>query len=126
MRRFLVVAATLAAAGTMGAITASADQPSRVQELTCSDGTVFTAEHVRNGRGKPPHIWRNVVPNAYPAALSFHALTITAPDGTVVESVTWDQSQGVERNHELVTCSFVIPTGPLTDHQVDFVGFFIG
>jgi hypothetical protein len=126
MRRLLVVVTALAIAGTMGATSASADQPSRERQLTCTDGTVFTAEQVRNGQGRPPRIWRNVLPDAYPAALTYHALTLTAPDGAVVDSETWDQSQGVERNHELVTCGFVIPVGPLTDHEVELVGFFLG
>lgn len=40
------------------------------------------------------------------------AVTVTAPDGTVVESETWDHGQGVERSHVMVTCGFIIPVGP--------------
>ena len=103
----------------------SAGSPARERELNCSDGTVFTAEQVRHGGGRPPGTWRNVDPGAEPAAFDFFAVTVTAPDGTVVESETWDHSQGVERRHEMVTCSFIIPVGPFTDHRADFRGFFV-
>ncbi len=93
--------------------------------MTCSDGTTFTGEQVRRGGGRPPHTWRNVAAGTHPAAFNFHAVTVTAPDGTVVESETWDNSQGVARNHELVTCSFIIPVGPFTGHRADFKGFFV-
>lgn len=105
--------------------TALADSPARERELTCSDGTTFTGEQVRMGFGTPPRTWRNVIPGADPAAFNFHASALTAPDGTVVEFATWDHTQGVERNHELVTCSFVIPIGPFTGYRADFVGFFV-
>jgi hypothetical protein len=104
---------------------AFADSPARERELTCSDGTVFIGEQVRMGGGRPPHIWHSVTPGADPVAFNFHASSVTAPDGTVVENVTWDNTQGVERHHELVTCSFIIPIGPFTDHRADFVGFFV-
>ena len=104
---------------------AHAESPARERELTCSDGRTFIGEQVRNGFGRPPHIWRNVDKGGDPVAFSFHAASVTAPDGTVVSSVTWDNSLGVGRNHELVTCSFIIPIGPFTDHRADFVGFFI-
>ena len=99
--------------------------PARERELTCSDGTVFTGEQVRQGAGRPPHTWRNVTPGAFPAAFTFHASFVTAPDGTVVEEVSFDNTQGIDRNHELVTCSFIIPIGPFTGYTADFVGFFV-
>ena len=104
---------------------ALAGSPARERELTCSDGTVFTGQQVRHGGGRPPHAWRNVTPGAHPTAFSFHSTTITAPDGTVVESEDWDNTQGVERNHELVTCSFIIPVGPFTGYRAEFEGFFV-
>ena len=103
----------------------TAEQPARVRELTCSDGTVFTGEQVRNGNGLPPHTWRNVNPGEFPVAFDFHAATVTAPDGTIVEQFAWDHSQGVDNNKELITCSFIIPIGPLAGTRADFVGFFI-
>jgi hypothetical protein len=104
---------------------AVADSPARDRELTCSDGTVFMGQQVRLGNGIPPRLWRNVDPGGAPTAFSFHAASVTAPDGTVVESETWDHASGVEQNHDLVVCSFVIPIGPLTGHTADFVGFFV-
>jgi hypothetical protein len=124
VRRLAVLLPTLALVALV-ASTASAESPARERELTCSDGTTFTGEQVRMGGGRPPHIWSNVSPGTFPTAFVFLAATVTAPDGTVVESVTWDTSQGVEHNHELVTCSFVIPIGQLTGYRADFVGFFI-
>lgn len=103
----------------------AAASPARERELACSDGTTFTGEQVRQGAGRPPHTWRNVNPGTFPVAFNFHAATVTAPDGAVVESVTWDNAQGVDNNKELVTCSFTIPIGPFAGFTADFVGFFI-
>ena len=97
----------------------------RERELTCTDGTTFTGEQVRGGFGRPPHTWRNVTPGAFPAAFVFHASFVTAPDGTVVEEVSFDNTQGVEHNHELITCSFIIPIGAFEGYSADFVGFFV-
>lgn len=119
----LVLAMTAVIVGVAG--TASADAPTRERELTCSEGTTFTGEQVRQGRGRPPHVWRQVSPGGDPRAFSYHAVTVTAPDGSVVETETWDNSQGVERNHEVVTCSFTIPIGPFTGHLAEFEGFFV-
>lgn len=124
MRLLIPVLAALGATVLIGPA-AYADAPSRERELTCSDGTVFTGEQVRFGRGTPPRTFRNIVPGEHPAAFNFHAASVTAPDGTVVEDLTWDQSQGVERNHMLITCSFIIPIGPLTGHRADFEGYFV-
>jgi hypothetical protein len=99
--------------------------PARERELTCSDGTVFTGEQVRQGAGRPPHTWRNVTPGEFPAAFTFHASFVTAPDGTVVEEVSFDNSQGVAHNHQLVTCSFIIPIGVFEGYIADFVGYFV-
>lgn len=104
---------------------AQADSPARQRELTCSDGTVFTGEQVRHGGGRPPSVWRGVTPGGEPVAFVFHAVTLAAPDGTVDEAETWDNTAGVDLNHELTTCSFVIPIGPLTGYQADFVGYFV-
>ena len=104
---------------------AQADSPARERQLTCSDGTVFTGEQVRNGGGRPPSVWRGVTPGGDPVAFVFHAVTVTAPDGTVDEAETWDNTAGVSLNHELIICSFVIPTGPLTGYRADFVGHFV-
>jgi hypothetical protein len=103
----------------------AAVSPARERELTCSDGTTFTGEQVRMGFGRPPHTWRNVNPGTFPTAFTFHAAAVTAPDGTVVESVTWDTSDGVDNNHELITCFFIIPIGDLTGYTADFIGFFV-
>ena len=80
---------------------------------------------VRQGFGNPPATWRNVVPGASPSAFAFHASFVTAPDGTVVEAVSYDHSQGIGRNRELVTCSFVIPIGGFEGYTADFVGYFV-
>ena len=104
---------------------AQADSPARERELTCSDGTVFTGEQVRHGMARPPSVWRGVTPGGQPVAFVFRAATLTAPDGTVDEAESWDNSAGVSRSQELVTCGFVIPVGPLTGYQADFVGFFV-
>lgn len=104
---------------------AEADSPARERQLTCSDGTVFTGEQVRHGSGRPPSVWRGVTPGGDPVAFVFHAVTLTAPDGTVDEAETWDNTAGVRLNHELTTCSFVIPIGPLTGYRADFVGHFV-
>lgn len=102
-----------------------ADSPARERELICSDGTVFTAEQVRNGFGRPPSVWRGVTPGGDPTAFVFHAATVTAPDGTVDQAASWDNTEGIRRTHELITCGFVIPIGPLTGYQADFVGYFV-
>jgi hypothetical protein len=124
MRRFMfvpfVIAVLIATAAPV-----SADQPSRVRELTCSDGTVFTGEQVRFGGGTPPRTFRNVVPGQDPAAFTFYAASVIAPDGTVVEQATWDHSQGVDVGQDLVTCSFIIPIGTLTGYTAAFTGFFV-
>jgi hypothetical protein len=117
------VAALLAVLLT--ATTVMAGQPSRVRELTCSDGTTFTGEQVRMGGGTPPRTFRNVVQGEDPAAFVFFAADVVAPDGTVVESVTWDHSQGVEVATDLITCSFTIPIGDLTGYTANFYGYFI-
>jgi len=104
---------------------ARADSPARERQLTCSDGTVFTGEQVRNGGGRPPSVWRGVTPGGDPVAFVFHAVTVTAPDGTVDEAETWDNTAGVSLNHELTICSFLIPIGPLTGYRADFVGQFV-
>jgi hypothetical protein len=66
-----------------------------------------------------------VIEGSDAVAFSFHAATVTAPDGTIESSTTWDNTEGVEHNHELVTCSFIIPIGPLTGYRADFEGYFI-
>jgi hypothetical protein len=65
------------------------------------------------------------VPGASPSAFVFHASFVTAPDGTVVEAVSYDHSRGVGHNRELVTCGFVIPIGGFEGYTADFVGFFV-
>lgn len=120
-------ALALLALGAVAALpsAAVADSPARERELVCSDGTVFVAEQVRHGAGRPPSAWRSVGPG--PAlVLTVMATTITAPDGAVVEALTYDHSAGVDRHHDLVTCGFVIPVGPLEGHRADFTGFFVG
>jgi len=97
----------------------------RVRDLTCSDGTVFTGEQVRAGNAAPPRTFRNVNPGEEPAAFTFYAASVIAPDGTVVSSLTWDYSQGVDVSRELVTCSFIIPIGDLTGYTATFTGFFV-
>ena len=122
-RRLAVLLAVLALVA-LAAPTATADAPARVRELTCSDGTTFTGQFVNIGIGaaRDPQ-WRNVEPGAFPAAFVYLANTVTAPDGTVVTS--WDHTQGVAHKQELVTCSLIIPVGPLTGYRADFVGFFV-
>jgi hypothetical protein len=124
MGRLMLVAAAVAVLLATAA-PVSADAPSRVRELSCSDGTVFTGEQVRTGFGTPPRTFRNVVQGEDPAAFTFYAASVIAPDGTVVEDVTWDHSQGVDASHELVTCSFIIPIGDLTGFTAAFTGFFV-
>ena len=119
-------AAVLAAVGTVIAPGANADSPARQRELTCSDGTVFVGEQVRQGAGRPPRVWRLVEPTSSWTAFSFHAATVLAPDGSVVESESWDRSPGVEHRRDLVVCGFVIPIGPLAGHHASFAGFFVG
>lgn len=104
---------------------ASAGSPARERELSCSDGTVFVGEQVRMGAGHPPRVWRNVDPGGTPAAFSFHATSVTAPDGTVVDSESWDTSFGVAQHQEPVVCGFTIPVGPLAGHVAEFTGFFV-
>lgn len=125
MRRLAFVLSTAALLVGL-APPALADAPARVRVLTCSDGTTFTGEQVRFGGGSPPRTWRNVVVGEEPVAFVFFASILTAPDGTVVEAVTFDHSQGVDRNRDLVTCGFIIPEGPFTGFSADFVGYFIG
>jgi hypothetical protein len=110
----------LAAAAPVGA-----DQPSRVRELTCSDGTTFIGEQVRQGGGTPPRTFRNVTPGDDPAAFVFLAASVVAPDGTVIQPLTWDDSQGVDVSMDLITCSFIIPIGDLTGYTAYFVGYFV-
>lgn len=122
------VAAMVAVASAPGLVlspAAQADSPARERELTCSDGTVFVGEQVRNGSGRPPSVWRGVTPGGDAVAFVFHAVTVTAPDGTVDEAETWDNTAGVSLSRELTTCSFVIPVGPLTGYRADFVGYFV-
>jgi hypothetical protein len=124
IRRLAVVlsAVALLASTTLPTL---AESPARVRTLTCSDGTIFNAEQVRHGRGRPPHTWRNVERGEFPTAFTFHAVTMVDPQGNVVPSETWDNTQGVERNQDLVTCSFEIPVGPLAGNVVTFEGFFV-
>ena len=124
MTRLAIVVGALAAVLAV-ASPVSADQPSRVRDLTCSDGTTFTGEQVRAGFGTPPRTFRNVNPGEEPAAFTFYAASVIAPDGTVVQPLTWDHSQGVDVGHELVTCSFIIPIGDLTGYTATFTGFFV-
>ena len=121
----VLVAAVLSTSTLLLSSAAHAAGPARDRELTCSDGTVFHGEQVRFGAGRPPSVWRGVTQDEDPIAFVFRAAVVTAPDGTVVESVTWDNTSGVRQNHELVTCGFVIPIGPLTGYQADFVGYFV-
>ena len=123
--RAAVLAIAAAASCFLLAPAARADSPARDRELTCSDGTVFAGEQVRHGNGHPPSVWRGVTPGGDPVAFVFHAVTLTAPDGAVDEAETWDHTAGVRLNHQLTTCSFVIPVGPLAGYQADFVGYFV-
>ena len=122
MRRAL---AGLVVAGVVMGVHApvSAESPARERELFCSDGTTVVAGQVRFGRGKPPSSWR-VVSGDESAVFSIHAVTVVSPDGSAVESETWRHTEGVNRHRELVTCSFVIPVGPLAGHTALFEGFF--
>ena len=113
------------ASGVLSPPAAQADSPARERQLTCSDGTIFTGEQVRHGNGRPPSVWRGVTPGSDPVAFVFHAVTVTAPDGTVDEAETWDNTAGVPSTDQLTTCSFVIPIGPLTGYRADFVGYFV-
>ena len=122
-RLLILIPAVVLLATTFSAV--SAEAPARARELTCSDGTVFTGEQVRNGQGTPPNIWRNVNPGEFPVAFVFHAAAVISPDGDVVPELTWDHSQGVDNNRELVTCSFIIPIGELTGYRADFIGYFV-
>jgi hypothetical protein len=124
-RASAVILAVASASCLLSSTAARADSPARERELTCSDGTVFTGEQVRHGSGNPPSAWRGVTRGGDPVAFVFHAVTVTAPDGTVDEGETWDNTAGVRLNHDLTTCSFVIPIGPLTGYQADFVGYFV-
>lgn len=102
----------------------SAESPGRERELSCSDGSTFVGQQVRFGRGKPPSSWRMVADDDS-VAFSVHTITVVAPDGSVVESETWHHGEGVGRIHELVTCSLIIPVGPLAGHMAQFQGFFV-
>lgn len=119
---FALVVFTL---GVVAVTSASADAPSRVRELTCSDGTIFIGEQVRGGYGTPPNTWRNVNQGEFPTAFVFHTAAVVSPTGEVVEELTWDHAQGVADNHTLVTCSFIIPIGDLTGYRADFIGYFV-
>ena len=123
--RAVIFAAASASCFLLSAPAAQADTPAREREMTCSDGTEFTGEQVRHGNGRPPSVWRGVTPGGDPVAFVFHAVTLTAPDGVVDEAETWDNSAGVRLNHPLITCSFVVPVGPLTGYRADFVGYFV-
>jgi hypothetical protein len=118
-------ATTLVGAALLLAPSAAAESPARERELSCSDGTVFVGEQVRMGAGSPPRVWRHVDPGGTPAAFSFHAATVIAPDGTVVESESWDTAFGVAHHQEPVVCGFTIPVGPLAGHTAELTGFFV-
>ena len=111
--------------GAVAVNSASAESPSRVRELTCSDGTIFIGEQVRAGLGTPPNTWRNVNQSEFPTAFVFHEAAVISPTGQAVEDFTWDHAQGVANNHELVTCSFIIPVGDLAGYRADFIGYFV-
>ena len=123
--RTLLVTTTLAAACLLPVPAADAASPARERELTCSDGTVFTGEQVRNGGGRPPSVWRGTTPDGDPLSFVFRAVTVAAPDGTVDEAESWDNVAGVDLRQELTTCGFIIPVGPLTGYRADFVGWFV-
>jgi hypothetical protein len=106
------------------AATASAESPARTRELHCSDGTSFFGEQVRHGRGKPSSAWRVVGSDESAVVFSVHSITVADTEGDVVDSESWDHSDGVNRNRDLVTCSFVIPVGPFTGYTASFEGFF--
>lgn len=121
----LLATAGLAALAALFMSSAYSAAPSRQRLLICSDGTNFVGEQVRMGLGTPPRAWRNVQPGAIPTAFVFHAATVISPSGAVIEDFSWDFSQGVDNNHSLVTCSFVIPIGDLAGYRADFIGYFI-
>ena len=104
---------------------AAAVSPARQRTLDCPYGSVFDGEQVRNGIGSPPQVWRNVDPGASPVAFIFHAATVTAPDGTSDEDATYDHTQGVDHELELVTCGFTIPIGFLAGYRADFESYFV-
>lgn len=115
----------VAIASVLLASAAQAESPARERELICTDGTVFVGEQVRNGPRRPPSVWRGTTTGGSPVAFVFRAVTLTAPDGTVDEVESWDKSDGVSHQHDIVSCSFVIPVGPLAGYQADFTGFFV-
>lgn len=123
MKRFVLIPALFLLLALPS--TALGESPSRVRELSCSDGTIFTGEQVRLGFKTPPRTWRNVEPGADPAAFTFLAADVTAPDGTIVELFTWDHSQGVDQHRDLITCHFIISVGELTGYTANFYGFFV-
>lgn len=125
-RQYEEILVSLAGLGSLlSSSIATTEQLARARELTCSDGTDFTEQQIRNGNGPPPHTRRNVNPSEFPVAFDFHAAIVTAPDGIIVEQFTWDHSQGIDNNMELITCSFIIPIGPPVGSRAAFVGFFI-
>lgn len=122
-----LAAATLAAlaCGLWATPTASARTEPAVREMTCvaEDGTTttFTGQQVR--QGATPNMWRSLS-GTDPAGFNLHGVTIVDPDtGAVVQS--FGNTQGVDRNLDLVTCSFIISTGPLAGLLVNFEGFFV-
>ena len=123
--RAALIAALAGSSALALPVPAHADSPARERVLTCSDGTVFVAEQVRHGRARPPSVWRGVTAEGQPVAFVFRAATLTAPDGTVDQDESWDNTAGVSRSQDLVTCGFVIPVGPLTGYRADFIGFFV-
>ena len=76
------------------------------------------------GRDRAP-MWRNVEPGAQPAAFVYFGVILTAPDGAVDESLSWDQTLDVAQHHDLIGCSLFIPVDPLTGYRADFVGYFV-
>jgi hypothetical protein len=78
------------------------------------------------GFGLPPHTFRNVVPGNNPVAFTFLGAAVIAPNGSVFEPATWDNTQGVTKNRELITCYFIIPIGDLAGYRAEFYGFFVG
>ena len=124
MRRVFAMAA-FAVGTALLQLPAGAESPARTRELACSDGTAFVAEQVRHGGGKPPSAWRIVQTDESTEVLSVHSITVTDTDGAVVDSESWHHAGGVERNHDLVTCSFTIPVGPFTGYTASFTGFLV-
>jgi hypothetical protein len=90
-----IILAVASASCLLSPTAAWADSPARERELTCSDGTGFTGEQVRHGSGNPPSAWRGITRGGDPVAFVFHAVTLTAPDGTLDEAQTWDNTLGV-------------------------------